>query len=84
MSLSNELITEVAEQPYVLGRTLGQIAERFALPFSTLADGLQRIGKKLEPAIESLKSAYRKSKGRQAFGTRRVGERMAEMAIVRM
>lgn len=69
MSLSNELIAEVAEQHYVLGRTLGQIAERFALPFSTLVDGLQRIGKKLEPALEKLKSDYRKSKVRHADET---------------
>lgn len=69
MSLSNELLTEVAEQHYVLGRTLGQIAERFALPFSTLADSLQRIGKKLEPAIENLKSDYRTSWVRHADET---------------
>lgn len=69
MSLSNELIVEVAEQHYVLGRTLGQIAERFALPFSTLADGLQRIGKKLESGVEKLKNDYRNSRVRHADET---------------
>lgn len=69
MSLSNELIVEVAEQHYVLGRTLGQIAERFALPFSTLADSLQKIGKKLEPVIEKLKQDYRTSSVRHADET---------------
>lgn len=69
MSLSNELLAEIAEQHYVLGRTLGQIAERFALPFSTLADGLQRIGKKLEPCLGKLKQDYRKSSVRHADET---------------
>lgn len=69
MSLSNELITEVAEQHYVLGRTLGQIAERFALPFATLADSLQRIGKRLEPTLEKLKEDYRTSSVRHADET---------------
>lgn len=69
MSLSNELIAEIAEQHYVLGRTLGQIAERFALPFSTLADSLQRIGKKLEPCLGKLKSDYRTAGVRHADET---------------
>jgi transposase len=69
MSLSNELIVEVAEQHYVLGRTLGQIAERFALPFSTLADALQRIGKRLEPCLEKLKQDYRRAEVRHADET---------------
>lgn len=34
--LSNELVAEVAEQHYVLGRTLGQIAERCGINYSTL------------------------------------------------
>jgi transposase len=69
MSLSNELLVEVAEQHYVLGRTLGQIAERFGLPFSTLTDGLQRIGKKLESGVEKLKSDYRNASVRHADET---------------
>jgi transposase len=69
MSLSNELITEVAEQHYVLGRTLGQIAERFALNYSTLAEALKQIGKKLEPCLEKLIEDYRMSAVRHADET---------------
>jgi hypothetical protein len=70
MSLSNELITEVAEQHYVLGRTLGQIAERFALNYSTLADSLKQIGKKLAPCLEKLMREYQDSLVRHADETR--------------
>ncbi len=69
MSLSNELITEVAEQHYVLGRTLGQIAERFALNYSTLADNLKQIGSKLEPCLAKLMREYRHSEVRHADET---------------
>ena len=68
-ALSNELVAEVAEQHYVLGRTLGQIAERFSINYSTLADSLKRIGKLLEPALERLKGDYRQSAVRHADET---------------
>lgn len=69
MSLSNDLIVEVAEQHYVLGRTMGQIAERFSLNYATLADSLKRVGKRLEPSLERLKRDYRKSQIRHADET---------------
>jgi hypothetical protein len=69
MSLSNELMVEIAEQHYVLGRTLGQLAERFALPFSTLVDALKQIGKKLEPCLEKLIQDYRNALVRHADET---------------
>lgn len=70
LSLSNELVVEVAEQHYVLGRTLGQISERFGINYATLADSLKRIGKILaEGCLEKLKSDYRKSVIRHADET---------------
>ncbi|HSK74411.1 MAG TPA: transposase [Pyrinomonadaceae bacterium] len=69
MSLSNELMVEAAEQHYVLGRTLGQIAGRFELPFATLAESLKSIGKKLEPCLEKLIQDYRTSPVRHADET---------------
>lgn len=69
VALSNELVAEVAEQHYVLGRTLGQIAERFGINYSTLSDSLKRIGKLLEPGLEQLKSDYRKALVRHADET---------------
>jgi len=67
--LSNELIAEVAEQHYVLGRTLGQISERFGVNYSTLAEALKRVGKMLEPTLEKLKADYRNSFVRHADET---------------
>jgi transposase len=69
VALSNELVAEVAEQHYVLGRTLGQIAERFSINYSTLAESLKRIGKLLEPSLEKLKTDYRQSAVRHADET---------------
>ena len=69
MSFSNELIVEVAEQHYVLGRTLGQIAERCGLNYATLAESLKQIGKKLEPTLEKLKVDYRQESVRHADET---------------
>ncbi len=69
VALSNELVVEVAEQHYVLGRTLGQIAERFSINYSTLADSLKRIGKLLEPGLERLTTDYRQSLVRHADET---------------
>ena len=68
-ALSNDLVVEVAEQHYVLGRTLGQIAERFGINYSTLFESLKRIGKKLEPSLERLKADYRASVVRHADET---------------
>lgn len=68
-SLSNELIVETAQQHYVLGRTLGQIAERFALNYATLSESLKRIGKMLEPSLEKLKKDYRQALVRHADET---------------
>lgn len=67
--LSNELVTEVAEQHYVLGRPLGQIAERFGINYSTLSESLKRIGKLLAPGLEKLKLDYRQSFVRHADET---------------
>lgn len=68
-SLSNELVVEVAEQPYVLGRRLGQIAERFGINDATLGESLKRISKMLEPCFEKLKADYRQSVVRHADET---------------
>lgn len=68
-SLSNKLVVEVAEQHYVLGRTLGQIAERFGINYSTLSETLKRVGKVLAPVLERLKADYRKSLVRHADET---------------
>lgn len=65
-ALSNEVVVEVAEQHYVLGRTLGQIADRFGINYSTLSESLKRIGKQLEPGLEKLKADYRASFVRHA------------------
>jgi len=69
VALSNQLVVEVAEQHYVLGRTLGQIAERFSINYSTLADSLKRVGKIIEPGLERLKIDYRESVVRHADET---------------
>jgi transposase len=69
VSLSNELVVEVAEQHYLLGRSLGQISERFKLSEATVCASLKRIGKKLKPNLELLKEIYRKSKVRHADET---------------
>lgn len=69
VALSNQLMVEVAEQHYVLGRTLGQIAERFTINYSTLSESLKRIGKMLEPGLERLKSDYRQAEIRYADET---------------
>lgn len=68
-SLSNELVCEVAEQHYVLGRTLGQIAERFGINDATLGESLKRISKMLESCFEKLKADYRESRVRHADET---------------
>lgn len=69
VALSNELVVEVAEQHYVLGRTLGQIAERFSINYATLAESLKRLGKMLEPTLERLTKEYRNSLVRHADET---------------
>ena len=68
-ALSNQLVVEVAEQHYVLGRTLGQIAERLGINYSTLSESLKRVGKNLEPSLERLKSDYRAALVRHADET---------------
>jgi transposase len=67
--LTNELVVEVAEQHYVLGRTLGQLSERFAINYSTLAEALKRVGNLLEPCLEKLKAEYRQAAVRHADET---------------
>ncbi len=69
VSLSNELVAEVAEQHYVLGRTLGQIAKRFGINNSTLLESLKRIGKELKPCFGKLKEEYRGASVRHADET---------------
>ena len=67
--LSNDLIVEVGEQHYVLGRSLGQISERFGVNYATLSEALKRVGKYLEPSLERLKTDYRKAEIRHADET---------------
>ncbi len=67
--LSNDLIVEVGEQYYVLGRSLGQISERFGVNYATLSEALKRVGKMLEPCLERLKTDYRKAEVRHADET---------------
>lgn len=67
--LSNELVVAVAEQHYVLGRTLGQIAERCAINDATLSQSLQRMGQPLAPGLEQLKAADRHALVRHADET---------------
>jgi transposase len=67
--LSNPLLAEVADQYYVLGRTLGQISQRLSLNYSTLADSLKRVGKLLAPCLDKLKEIYRQAKVRHADET---------------
>jgi hypothetical protein len=68
-SLSNQLVVEVAEQHYVLGRSLGQIADRFSLNYSTLSEALKRIGNMPEPSLQRLKQEYRQTYVRHADET---------------
>ena len=67
--LSNDLIVEVGEQHYVLGRTLGQLSERFGVNYAMLSEALRRVGKMLEPSLERLKTDYRKAEIRHADET---------------
>jgi hypothetical protein len=81
VALSNELVIEVAEQHYLLGRSLGQIAGRFSLRESTICLSLKRIGEKLKPCVENLRQIYRTAEVRHAFGTKQAGGQMAEVAM---
>lgn len=69
VGLSNELVVEIAEQHYWLGRSLGQIADRFGLSYATVSESLQRIGQKLKPNVEKLKELFRDSEVRHADET---------------
>jgi transposase-like protein len=69
VSLSNELVVEVAEQHYLLGRSLGQISQHLKLSEATVFENLKRIAKKLKPGLEELKKIYRNSLVRQADET---------------
>ena len=68
-TLSNSLLVELAYQHYVLGRTLGQIAEKLSLNYSTLLESLKRVGKLLQPCLEQLKKQYRQAPVRHADET---------------
>jgi transposase len=68
-SLSNELIVEIAEQHYVLGRTLGQISERFGLNDATVLSNLKLVGSYVKPCLEKLKTDYRQAEIRHADET---------------
>ncbi len=68
-SLSNELIVEIAEQHYVLGRTLGQISERFSINDATVLSNLKRVGNYLKPSLEKLKTDFRDAQIRHADET---------------
>lgn len=67
--LSNPLLVEVAQQHYVLGRTLGQLSERLSINYSTLFDSLKRVGRLLEPCLDKLKEIYRQTQVRHADET---------------
>jgi transposase len=69
VSLSNELVVEIADQHYLLGRSLGQISERFKLSEATLCASLQRIGGKIKPSLEFLRRIYRQAAVRHADET---------------
>lgn len=68
-SMSNALVAEIAEQHYVLGRSLGQVAERFAINDATVLESLKRVGKLLAPGVEKLKADYRQAEVRHADET---------------
>jgi transposase len=69
VSLSNDLVIEIAEQYFLLGRSLGQITERFSLSESTIFESLKRIGVKLKPSLANLRRIYRQSQVRHADET---------------
>lgn len=69
VSLSSELVVEIAEQHYWLGRSLGQITSRFGLSYATVSASLERIGEKLKPNLEKLKEIFRQSEVRHADET---------------
>ena len=69
VSLSHELVVEIAEQHYWLGRSLGQITSRFGLSYATVSASLERIGEKLKPNLEKLKEIFRQSEVRHADET---------------
>jgi transposase len=69
VSLSNELVTEIAFQHYLLGRSLGQIVQRFSLSYATVSESLRRVGEKLKPNLARLKEIFRASKTRHADET---------------
>jgi transposase len=68
-TLSNSLLVELAYQHYVLGRTLGQLAEQLSLNYSTLCESFKRVGKLLQPCLEQLKKQYRQAAVRHADET---------------
>jgi hypothetical protein len=68
--LSNRLIVGLAWQHYVEGRTLGRLAESWAVNYGTLCGALQRVGKLLEPCLVPLRAAYRQALVRHADETR--------------
>jgi hypothetical protein len=69
VGLSNELVAEIAFQPYLLGRSLGQIVERFSLKYPTVLESLHRIGEKLKPNLVRLTEIFRASVVRHADET---------------
>jgi transposase len=69
VSLSNKLVVEIAEQHYLLGRSLGQIVERLGLKYATVIESLQRVGEKLKPNLAGLKEIFRASVVRHADET---------------
>jgi transposase len=69
VALSNELVAEIAEQHYVLGRSLGQIVERFGLKYATVVESLHRLGEKLKPNLVRLKEIFRQAEVRHADET---------------
>lgn len=60
---------EVGYRHYERGNSLGQIAEELEINHSTLLESLKRVGNKLEPCLEKLKSDYRKDEIRHADET---------------
>ena len=65
----HDLIVAVGEQHYVVGRTLGQLSERFGVNYAMLSEALRRVGKMLEPSLERLKTDYRKAEIRHVDET---------------
>jgi len=65
----NGLLTHVAVQHYLYGVTLGQLERQMGIGYGSLVDALHQLGRRLEPVIPKLITAYRRSPVRHADET---------------